>query len=423
MEPGRLPRLLVVMGSGETSPTMVKTHRDLLSRLGPPPVPAVVLDTPFGFQSNARELAARAVEYFRESVGQAVEVAHLAAAGGDALEYETMLGQLRAARYVFSGPGSPTYALRQWRATLVPKLLSEKLESGGCVVFASAAALTLGVATLPVYEIYKAGEDPRWLDGLDLLGHVGLRAAVIPHYDNAEGGTHDTRFCYLGEERLARMETELPDGAFVLGVDEHTALVLDLDAGTASVTGLGVVTVRHHGVSSEVPSGDTVPIADLAALAAGRPATPVRAAPPASSAPAAGGRPKGVSPLLSNVAGLEAEFDAALAGRDADGAVRAMLALEDELVSWSRDTLQSDELDRGRAVLRGMMVRLGELAKVGVRDPAAVVGPFVDALLAQREGARAAKRWADADAVRDVLVALGVEVRDTPEGTTWGLVS
>ena len=56
------------MGSGETAPTMVKVHRRLLERLGPPPVPAVLLDTPFGFQENAREIAGRAVTYFRESL-------------------------------------------------------------------------------------------------------------------------------------------------------------------------------------------------------------------------------------------------------------------------------------------------------------------------------------------------------------------
>ena len=55
-----VPRLLVIMGSGETSPTMVKTHRQLFARLGPPPVPAVLLDTPFGFQENASEVAGRA---------------------------------------------------------------------------------------------------------------------------------------------------------------------------------------------------------------------------------------------------------------------------------------------------------------------------------------------------------------------------
>ena len=405
---------------------MVKTHRELLARLGPPPVPAVVLDTPYGFQANAADLAARAVEYFRESVGQALDIAHLLAADGDALEYETMLTRLRAARYVFAGPGSPTYALRQWQSTLVPKVLAEKLHSGGCVTFASAAALTLGSVTVPVYEIYQAGEEPRWLEGLDLLGEVGIRAAVIPHYNNAEGGTHDTRFCYLGERRLALMERDLPDDTFVLGVDEHTALLLDLDAGTASVAGLGVVTVRRQGVSAEIPTGAALTLGELLGLASGSPAAhpcaPVET-PADDGACGPAPRASGLSPLLTNVATLEAAFDAALAARDVDEAVRSMLALEEELVSWARDTLQSDEMDRGRAALRAMAVRLGEVAKVGAQDPAGVVGPFVAALLAQREAARAAKRWADADAVRDALVAVGVEVQDSPEGTTWRLIS
>jgi len=76
---------------------------------------------------------------------------------------------------------------------------------------------------------------PRWLEGLDLLGAAtGLRAAVVPHYDNAEGGTHDTRFCYMGERRLRKLEATLPEGAFVLGVSmkkleaRRTALLLTL---------------------------------------------------------------------------------------------------------------------------------------------------------------------------------------------------
>ena len=54
---------------------MAKVHRDLLDRLGPKPVPAVVLDTPFGFQVNADDLSARAVGYFRESVQREISVA------------------------------------------------------------------------------------------------------------------------------------------------------------------------------------------------------------------------------------------------------------------------------------------------------------------------------------------------------------
>ena len=62
-----LPRILAIMGSGETAPTMVTTHRKLTSLL-PQPVQAVVLDTPYGFQENAPELASRAQDYFHTSI-------------------------------------------------------------------------------------------------------------------------------------------------------------------------------------------------------------------------------------------------------------------------------------------------------------------------------------------------------------------
>ena len=63
------------MGSGETAPTMAKVHRALFERLGPAPVPAAILDTPYGFQENADELSARTVQFFAESVGREVAVA------------------------------------------------------------------------------------------------------------------------------------------------------------------------------------------------------------------------------------------------------------------------------------------------------------------------------------------------------------
>jgi hypothetical protein len=46
---------------------------------------------------------------------------------------------------------------------------------------------------------------------------------LIPHYDIAEGGTHDTRYCYMDERRLPTLEAQLADNTAILGVDEHTA--------------------------------------------------------------------------------------------------------------------------------------------------------------------------------------------------------
>ncbi len=456
-------RLLVVMGSGETAPTMVKVHRDVVGRVPPAP-PALLLDTPFGFQANADELAARTVAYFAQSIGARIEVAGLRRAAdlrGPAAD--ALVSRLAATPLVFSGPGSPTYALRTWRGTLVPGLLREKLALGGALTFSSAAALTLGTHTVPVYEIYKVGEEPRWVPGLDLLGDIDprFRAAVVPHFDNAEGGTHDTRYCYLGEQRLALLERDLPDDTWVLGVDEHTALVLDLDAGQASVAGLGGVTVRFRGRSSVLPSGAATGIDDLMGTAAdlrrrsfAAGAGPERAAPagtagtpdaatpgagtPGTGTPGAGrwpslgapgsaaagrgaGGPAGGSPLVRAARTLQERFDGARSAGDAPGMATAIAELEAELWAWRADPTQSDDQDRVRATLRGMIAALGTVAVAGTRDPALVVGPFVDLALALRAGARSDRRFADADAIRDALTALGVEVRDAADGSTWVL--
>jgi len=418
-----LPRILAIMGSGETAPTMSKVHRSLLARLGPPPVPAVLLDTPFGFQGNADDLATRAVEYFAESVQASIAVASYRAAGeGGSVDYETMLNRVRDARYVFAGPGSPSYALRQWSGTQVPVVLADKLATGGCVTFASAAAVTLGPFALPVYEIYKVGEAPHWLEGLDLMGSIGLPAVVVPHFDNAEGGTHDTRYCYMGEARLCLLEEMLPEEVFVLGVDEHTACVIDLDKQTATVAGRGVVTVRRGGHMARLASGETIDVAALAGLADGSEAGGGRSAgPPRPDATDHVEPATGASPLVDDVARLGSDFDKALAAGDPRAAVTAVLALDDLLVEWSRDTLQSDDLTVARSTLRSMVVRLGEAAGKGLRDPREVVGPFVEALLAARARARADKRWVEADILRDGLVEIGVEVHDTPDATSWEL--
>src|ERR1700726_4551423 len=106
----RMPRLLCIMGSGETTPTMVSVHADLLSRLGPRPVPAVLLDTPFGFQENAADISDRTVAYFRDRVGFPIGVASFRnREQATALEYETMLARLARARYLVPGPGGPRH--------------------------------------------------------------------------------------------------------------------------------------------------------------------------------------------------------------------------------------------------------------------------------------------------------------------------
>ena len=410
------PRILTIMGSGETAPTMMKHHRELIARFPGTPK-AVVLDTPYGFQENAAVLASKAVDYFRKSVGHPIEIAGLTRLHGqDTLTVEQGLARVRQADYVFAGPGSPTYALRQWAGTPVPDIMRGKMRTGGAVTFASAAALTLGRYTVPVYEIYKVGDDPCWLEGLDVLGEIGLNVAVIPHYDNAEGGHHDTRFCYLGEQRLAMLEEQLPADAHVIGVEEHTGVILDLDTNTATVVGNSTITVRIKGRSTIHNAGDVISIDALRDPAIGATNIPFQITP--IDSPQA--EPKKVSTSLANdTRHAERSFNDAMSAGDAADAARAVLSLESAIHAWSADTLQGEEMDNAHAALRSMIVRLGDAAIGGLANPRDALEPMMNVLLELRSVVRADKRYDLSDLIRDRLAAANVEVRDTPQGVEW----
>ncbi len=438
------PRVLAIMGSGETAPAMARVHRALLKRLGDRPGPATNLDTPYGFQENADEISEKLVEFFAVRLGRELTIASYRSRSIDPLDAATAVARIYEANYVLAGPGSPSYALRQWIDGPIADALADKLAGGGIVTVASAAALTLGIATIPVYEIYKAGAEPYWLTGLNLLeAATGLRAAIVPHYDNAEGGTHDTRFCYLGERRLGVLEQTLPDGTFVLGVDGHTALILDLERGAMSVAGLGTVTVRVNGRSIVFASGTQLPIialveaarqlgladapgTNLEAETGATPAIPVFAHGAATPRPGGRGDPVAVADVAPEVASLAEEvavlervFAAAVDAHEAPTAVAALFELDSVIDARIRAGADDQELDRARTTFRAMLARLGEAALDGLRDPRDAVEPFVGTLLNLRARARALRDWEAADLIRDRLTAAGVEVRDDGNDSTW----
>jgi hypothetical protein len=347
----------------------------------------------------------------------------------NAVAIEKGLRMIDDANYVFAGPGSPTYSLRQWSNTPLRSMLIRKLTNGGLVTFASAAALTLGRRTIPVYEIYKAGVDPYWLEGLDVLGEFGIRATVIPHFDNAEGGHHDTRFCYLGERRLQILERHFDDDEFIIGIDEHTGLVIDFDRDIAEVVGNSTVTLRKQTHQKTFSKGDTIALEELRSPSWSKSATSNSTSAGTSSKvnPTIGSEtPPSDSVPTSLGAAIDAHraaFDAAVDRMDADAAVGAVLALESAIREWSADTLQSSDRDRAVATLRLMISKLGEVATGGLRDPRSVAEPFVSGFLAVRAVVRAEKRFDLSDLVRDQLLAAGIEVRDTKDGVEWVLRS
>jgi cysteinyl-tRNA synthetase len=95
---------------------------------------------------------------------------------------------------------------------------------------------------------------------------------------------------------------------------------------------------------------------------------------------------------------------------------RAMAALNTAIGEPPAGDAQAElaALDAMNSVL-GVFERNTALASAANDDLAAKV----EVLLERRKAARAAKDWAESDRVRDELTALGVRIKDGPQGTTW----
>lgn len=101
--------------------------------------------------------------------------------------------------------------------------------------------------------------------------------------------------------------------------------------------------------------------------------------------------------------------------------VQAILDIDSAVAAWATDTEEDEGTEWARAVLRSLVVRLGEAASRGLRDPRDALAPAVDPLIAVRAELRHQGVYRLADAIRDALAAAGVEIRDTPQSTRWHL--
>lgn len=357
--------IIALLGSGETAPGMTRVHRELLGRLGPPL--GVTIDTSYGFQENVTEMTIKLVDYFKASLN--LEMKSLSFTSFDtasALEKELFKQQVRESNYIFAGPGSPSYALHQWSRLDLRSDLEAALSNNGTVIFSSAAALTLGRFAAPIYEIYKAGADPYWLEGLNLLSSAGLNCVVIPHFDNKEGDGYDTSCCYLGIKRLELLESQLPDGTATLGIDEHTAVIIDLQESTIKVLGRASAHWRINGTELLLENESVTPLSQLVGFT---PPTQPRESTTQSSAPSS---PQELA-------------EAVTAGSSDSGGYLAKLVL------------------------------MAQTGGEGFIDPT----PIVEGILNARVKARKSGNFELADELRDILTVAGIEINDGASGSSW----
>jgi hypothetical protein len=376
------------MGSGEFSPGMTKVYRKILQRINAP-VAAAFLDTPAGFELNHAAISEKACAYFLENFDVNLDIASYPnALGSQPDDTASAMRILRRSDFILAGPGSPTYAVRNWRDTPVFETVAAKLIAGAHLVFSSAAALALGRWTIPVYEIYKVGEEPHWVDGLDLLGRLALPLAVVPHWNNTSGGSHDTARSFIGVPRFEALCAALPEGALVLGIDEYTSCTIDFAAGDVTVNGAGSVTVMRGATVEVFASGARFSIEQLRGSDT--------AAPPAHGV-------------------MRARFGEALENeRNAADALSYLHVMMDHLARVPHPPdAQAQSLLMIREMTATLAVWLETMpGKAAAAPQASPNDALIAALKEQRLRLRAEKRWADADALRDLLLAHGVTVSD-----------
>ncbi|MDI6858384.1 MAG: hypothetical protein QME71_08735 [Dehalococcoidia bacterium] len=401
---------VTLMGSGEMTKSMARVHRWVMSKIEGP-VRAVFLDTPAGFELNADNLSRRAVEYLDHYLGvSCAVVSYRSKERATERDVRSAVRKIERANYIFAGPGSPTYAIKNWRGTPVWEAVVRRVSEGAHLVLASAAAIALGRYSVPVYEIYKVGEDVHWVDGLDLLGAYGLELAVVTHWNNTEGGTYDTRFCYMGEPRFRLLEQALPPTAAVLGIDEYTACTLDFAADEAKVMAAGTATVRRGGEERVYPSGSSFSLDELRAVVA----TPAQLTAEKRETLDEAGR-----------ALRQRMEQAARAVTAGDGEAAALADVAEELYELAAAVDRAEEAGVPEPLLAEARGSLGQVVVDWGRrvspSPESVgdVAPFVETLLEVRSRLREMRQWALADEIRDRLTSLGVIIEDLPEGTRW----
>ncbi len=261
------PGQIILFGSGETGKHGRRIQEEALA-VHPKPVRVSILETPAGFQPNVDVVTGKLKTFYEHNLQNLKPIVTAVPArkrGGAGDPDDPAVANLLAdADVIAAGPGSPTYMINQLQGSLTLQAMRNRLANDSTLVFASAAAIAVGQAAIPVYEIFKVGDDPRWVPGLDLLADIGLHVAVVPHWNNTEGGVDlDTSHCFIGADRFASLREALPGRVSVVGIDEHTAIVIEPASGVARVLGAGNVTTIVSRVMTTFPAGSVISISQL----------------------------------------------------------------------------------------------------------------------------------------------------------------
>jgi hypothetical protein len=258
---------IAFLGSGETSLAGGRIFESLAKRINEP-LRIALLETPAGFELNSPQVVGKVGEFMKTRLQNYKPVVDVIPARKKNSVFSPddpeIVKPLLHANMIFMGPGSPTYAIRNLQGTLTWDVIRARHRLGATLIFASAATISVGAHALPVYEIYKVGQDVHVVDGLNLFADFGLRISFIPHWNNAEGGADlDTSRCFIGMERFAEWCNLVPVENQTIGLDEHTGLIVDFVSGQCEVSGVSSVSLVRECDPEMYPAGSKFNLSEL----------------------------------------------------------------------------------------------------------------------------------------------------------------
>src|SRR5215216_5421089 len=240
---------IAFLGSGETSLAGGRIFESLV-RDQQGPLRIALMETPAGFELNSAQVVGRVGEFMAARLQNYKPVIDIIAARKKNSAFDpndpAIVKTLLYANMIFMGPGSPTYAIRQLKHTLAWDVIRARHRLGATLIFASAATISVGAHALPVYEVYKVGQDIHVVDGLNFFADFGLHLSFTPHWNNADGGVDlDTSRCFVGMDRFAEWCKFVPEENITVGLDEHTGIILDFENGKCEVSGVSSISLMR----------------------------------------------------------------------------------------------------------------------------------------------------------------------------------
>ena len=261
------PGPIALFGSGETAPGGQRIF-DFLFRLSPQSPRLSIIETPAGFEPNSAQVASSVGDFIQHRLQNYKPKIELIPARKKETPYSPddpeISYPILESDLIFMGPGSPSYAVRQLIDSLTWEYILARHRLGAGLAISSATTVAISAQSLPVYEIYKVGEDLHWKPGLDFFAPYGLSLVFIPHWNNQDGGAElDTSRCYMGVSRFERLIEQLPEDQTIVGIDENTGLIFDFQSSCLNVVGQGSVTILKDNKERVIPTGTGLDLVEL----------------------------------------------------------------------------------------------------------------------------------------------------------------